>query len=142
MKTFKLFTIACLFFATNVHAEVAITDAWVRANAPGQKVGAAYMTLTSPQDSTFVYAETAVAGKVQIHSMTMNNGMMKMRSVEELPLKASKAEKLSPGGLHLMLFDLKNQLKVGEKVLMTLCFKDKAGNITHQDVTFPIKDNN
>lgn len=118
--------------------EVAITEAWVRASAPGQSVGAAYMTLTSPQDSTLVYVESAVANEVQIHSMSMDKGVMKMRMLEALPLKASMPERLAPGGFHLMLFDLKKPLAAGEGVTFKLCFKDSAGNITHQDVMMPI----
>lgn len=118
---------------------VGISDAWVRANTPGQSVGAAYMTLTSPQESTLVYAETESAGSVEIHSMTMDNGVMKMRMLEELTLKANQPEKLAPGGFHLMLFDLPKPLKAGEQVKFRLCFKDSAGKITDQFVTVPVK---
>ncbi|HSI24859.1 MAG TPA: copper chaperone PCu(A)C [Methylotenera sp.] len=118
---------------------VAITDAWARANAPGQKVGAAYMTLLSTQDSTMIKAEADIAGSVEIHSMNMENGVMKMRMLEELPLKADKAEKLAPGGFHLMLFDLKKPLTAGENVNFTLSFKDATGNITKQQIALPIK---
>ena len=118
--------------------EVAISEAWARASAPGQSVGAAYMTLTSPQDSTLVYVESAAAVEVQIHSMGMDKGVMKMRMLEELPLKARTPEKLAPGGFHLMLFDLKKPLAAGEGVTFKLCFKDSAGNISHQDVMIPI----
>ena len=128
-----------LFFALNAVADVAISDAWVRANVPGQSVGAAYMTLKSPQNSTLIYIETPAADIVEIHSMSMTNNVMKMRKLEELPLKAGKVEKLAPGGFHLMLFDLKKSLKAGDKADFTLCFKDKSGNITHQNVTLPIK---
>ena len=124
---------------TGTTTDVVITDSWVRANAPGQSVGAAYMTLNSPQDSTLVYVETPAAGTVEIHSMSMENNVMKMRMLEELPLKAGKPEKLAPGGFHLMLFDLKTPLKVGENASFKLCFKDAAGNITHQNVTLAIK---
>ena len=137
--TLKLLCLACLFTASSAQAAVTISDAWVRENAPGQVVGAAYMTLKSPQDSTLVFVESPTAGSVEIHSMSMNNNVMKMRKLEELPLKAGKAEKLAPGGFHLMLFDLKKPLKNGEKVDFKLCFKDKAGNITHQQVSLPIK---
>jgi periplasmic copper chaperone A len=140
MKTLKLCFLSSLLFALNAMADVAVSDAWVRANVPGQSVGAAYMTMSSPQDSTLVYIETPAAGKVEIHSMTMNNNVMKMRKLEELPLKAGKAEKLAPGGFHLMLFDLKKPLKAGNKANFKLCFKDKKGNITHQTVTLPIKE--
>jgi len=128
-----------LLCACSTSTEVKITDAWVRENAPGQSVGAAYMTLNSPQDSTLVYAETTVADSVEIHSMTMENGVMKMRMLEELTLKAGKPEKLAPGGFHLMLFDLKKPLKAGENVTFRLCFKDKSNKITEQNVTLPIK---
>jgi periplasmic copper chaperone A len=135
--------LACFLVAckakTSTDTTVQITDSWARENAPGQSVGAAYMTLTSPQDSTLVYVETPAAGSVEIHNMTMENNVMKMRMLEELPLKAGKAEKLAPGGFHLMLLDLKTPLKAGETAAFKLCFKDKAGNITHQNVTLQVK---
>ncbi len=139
-RFFTLLTLTLLLSAcepTNIG--VAITDNWVRANAPGQQVGAAYMTLLSTQDSTMIKAEADVAGSVEIHNMSMENGVMKMRMLEELPLKAGKAEKLAPGGFHLMLFDLKKPLTAGENVNFTLSFKDAAGNITKQQVMLPIK---
>lgn len=128
-----------LLSACETNHGVAIMDNWVRANAPGQKVGAAYMTLLSAQDSTMIKAEADIAGSVEIHSMKMENGVMKMRMLEELPLKAGKAEKLAPGGFHLMLFDLKKPLTAGENVNFTLSFKDAAGNITQQQIVLPIK---
>ncbi|MGQ0442152.1 MAG: copper chaperone PCu(A)C [Methylophilaceae bacterium] len=140
MKLLKYINCLALLVACNAWAEVTISDAWVRANAPGQKVGAAYMTLNSPQDSMLVYVEASMASSVEIHSMTMNNGVMKMRTLEALPLTAGKPEKLAPGGFHLMLFDLQKPLKAGEKVTFKLCFKDKTNKITHQNVTLPVKD--
>ena len=137
--TLKFLILASLLGVSSVQAAVAISDAWVRKNAPGQVVGAAYMTLKSPQDSTLVFVESPIAGSVEVHSMTMNNGVMKMRKLEELPLKAGNPEKLAPGGFHLMLFDLKKPLKNGENDDFKLCFKDKAGNITHQQVSLPVK---
>jgi copper(I)-binding protein len=126
---------------TGTGTDVKISDSWVRENAPGQSVGAAYMTLNSPQDSRLVYVETPAAGTVEIHSMLMENNVMKMRMLEELPLTAGKPEKLAPGGFHLMLFDLKTPLKAGEKLDFKLCFKDKAGEITHQNIIVPVKAN-
>lgn len=125
-----------------VLAEVAISEAWVRASAPGQKVGAAYMTLQSAQAMKLVYVESASADEVEIHSMTMNNGIMKMRQLDALDLHPNKPEKLAPGGFHLMLFGLKKPLKTGEMVTLKLCFKDQANKITHQEVTLPIKETN
>ena len=148
MMPMKLINYIPLFFLlaacgqkTDVQTpEVKISDAWVRASAPGQSVGAAYMTLNSPQDSTLVYVETPAADAAEIHSMTMDNGVMKMRMLDELTLKAKTPEKLAPGGFHLMLMDLQKPLKAGENVTFRLCFKDKTGKITDQNVTLPVKE--
>ncbi len=136
---FALLFVTSLLGACKANTEVAITDAWVRENAPGQNVGAAYMTLNSPQDSMLIKVETTAADAVEIHSMRMENNVMKMRMLEELQLKAGKPEKLAPGGFHLMLFDLKTTLKAGETAAFKLSFKDNSGKITQQNLTLPIK---
>ncbi len=105
---------------------VAISDAWVRATNPGQEVGAAYMTFLSKQDITLMSIESSVTDSVEIHNMTMENGVMKMRMLENLALKAGEPYKLAPGGFHLMLFDLKKPLTVGEQVSFTLHFKSTS----------------
>jgi periplasmic copper chaperone A len=71
--------------------------------------------------------------------MKMEDGVMKMRMLEALSLKAGQQEKLAPGGFHLMLFDLKKPLTAGESVTFTLHFKDAAGNESQQKITSPIK---
>lgn len=119
---------------------ISISNAWVREPAPGQKIGAAYMTLNSPQDSKLVYVEAKeTAGSVEIHSMSMNNGVMKMRMLDELTLKANTPQTLAPGGFHLMMFDLKKPLKADEEIAFRLCFEDASGNITHQSITLEVK---
>jgi copper(I)-binding protein len=102
---------------------VSITNAWVRPTNPGPEVGAAYMTFLSKQDMTLVSIESSVTDSVEIHNMTMENGVMKMRMLENLALKAGEPYKLAPGGFHLMLFDLKKPLTTGEQVSFTLHFK-------------------
>jgi hypothetical protein len=72
---------------------------------------------------TLVSIESSVTNSVEIHNMTMENGVMKMRMLEKLPLKAGKPYKLEPGGFHLMMFDLKKPLIVGEQVNFILHFK-------------------
>ncbi|MDP8566949.1 copper chaperone PCu(A)C [Methylophilus aquaticus] len=134
-----LITASLLALSAIAQAEVALSDAWVRATNPGQPVGAAYVTLKSKAPVTLVYVETERAGSVEMHSMSMDKGIMKMRSMEELPVPAGQTVKLAPGGLHLMLFELASPLKVGEQVKFRLCFKDKQGKITDQFVTMPVK---
>lgn len=122
---------------------ISISDAWVRAGVPGQKVGAAYMTLQSAHDTTLIKTESTAAGSVEIHSMSMNDDVMKMRRQDSLTLTAGRPAKLEPGGFHLMLFDLKQPLKVGENVEFTLHFKDSAGKTSSMELSAPIKaDNN
>jgi len=118
---------------------VTISDAWVRASAPGQQVGAAYMNLLSAEDTSLVRVESPGAGSVEIHSMTMDNGVMKMRMLETLPLSPGKIVKLEPGSFHLMLFDLKQPLKAGDKLSFTLHFKDSAGKSSSIKIDSPVK---
>lgn len=104
---------------------VSITDAWVRSTNAGQEVGAAYMTLTSAEDVSLTGASSDASGSVEIHSMTMENGVMKMRMLDALALTARKPYPLAPGGYHLMLFDLKQPLAVGTPVNFVLHFETK-----------------
>lgn len=107
---------------------VSIQNAWVRPTNAGQEVGAAYMTLTSTQDVTLVGIESNITKSVEIHSMSMEGGVMKMRMLDTLPLTAGKPYKLAPGGFHLMLFDLKKPLNVGDQVDFVLHFKASKNN--------------
>ena len=119
--------------------ELKITNNWVRATQDGQDVGAAYMTLASNTDTTLTRIESAVSDSIEIHSMTMDKGVMKMRMLEQLDLKANQPFELAPGGFHLMLFDLKKNLTAGEQVDFTLHFKDAQGKETKMTVQSPVK---
>ena len=125
--------------STPTNSSIKITEAWVRASVPGQTVGAAYMTLTSVKNVTLVSVESSAADSVEIHNMSMNNGVMKMRMLDKLDLTAGKPYKLAPGGFHFMLFDLRQPLKAGEKINFTLHFKDKANKTSAVKVTVPVK---
>jgi copper(I)-binding protein len=102
---------------------------WARASA-GQ-TGAAYMTLKNegPADDKLVSASSPVATKTELHSMTMEGDVMKMRPVEDIPVKSHGSAELKPGGLHIMLMGLKAPLKQGDKIVLTLKF-EKAGEMT------------
>ncbi len=140
-----LTAIGSTLYAENLYAQdiVAIKDAWVRPSAPGQDVGAAYMTLVSTQNVSLVHAESNVTKSVEIHSMTMQNGVMKMRMLEKLALSANKPYKLEPGGFHLMLFDLKQPLAEGQQVEFELTFKSddtkSKQKLFKQKVTVQVK---
>jgi copper(I)-binding protein len=117
---------------------ISISDEWVRAT-PSLEVGAAYMTLQSPHNTALVQVESPAADKVEIHSMTMDEGVMRMRMMDALPLPAGETVKLEPGGFHLMLFGLKQPLEAGTQVEFTLHFKDNAGEATTMKISSPVK---
>lgn len=104
---------------------VTVGDPWVRATAPGQKVAGAYMELTSPGGGALVSAASPVAGVVELHTMKVADGVMKMRAVPRIELPAGQVVKLAPGGFHVMLMDLKRELKPGDTVPLTLTVEGK-----------------
>jgi periplasmic copper chaperone A len=118
---------------------VSIQNAWVRPTSAGQEVGAAYMTLTSNQDVNLVHVDSDVTKNIEIHSMVMKNGVMKMRMLESLPLKATTPYKLEPGGFHLMLFDLKKPLTEGAQVNLELTFKNQKNVEFKQKIKASVK---
>lgn len=134
-----LCTLTLASFIHLAHADVAISEAWVRASNPGQSVGAAYVTFTSPQATTLVSVSTDRAESVELHSMTMENGVMKMRSLDEIALPANQAVALAPGGLHLMLFGFKQPFKAGEHIKFKFGFKNSKGEVVEQFVSLLVK---
>ena len=111
--------------------DLVITQAWSRATPGGAKVGGGYLTIenkgTTPD--RLIGGSADIAAKVQVHEMSMNNGVMTMRPVEGgLTIEPGKTVKLTPGGFHLMIMDLKGPLKQGEAVPITLEF-EKAGKV-------------
>jgi hypothetical protein len=129
---------AALLLATQVQAgEVSVSEAWSRATAPGQEVGMVGLVITSQKDARIVAVTSPASETAEIHTMSMDNGVMKMRQLENLPLTAKKPATLGPGGDHLMLIGLKQPLKAGETVALTLTvqFADKSTekiNVTAQ----------
>jgi copper(I)-binding protein len=116
---------------------VHISQPWARATPKGASSGAAYMTITNngktPDKVNCVSSDASA--ECQIHSMTMDNGVMQMRPVEGgLEIKPGETVTLKPGGFHMMLLNLKHPLEQGNEVKATLKF-DTAGTV---DVEYPI----
>ncbi|MDA8093206.1 MAG: copper chaperone PCu(A)C [Betaproteobacteria bacterium] len=101
-------------------AGIKVENAWAVATVPGQTVGGAYMTITSPVAATLVGAQSEAAGKTQIHKMAMVQGVMEMRRIRSLALPEGLSVVLKPGSYHIMLMDLKAPLKVGGRVPIVL----------------------
>jgi copper(I)-binding protein len=112
-------------FPFSAFAQVTVKDPWVRATVSQQKATGAFMQLSSAQDSRLVGATSPVAGVVEVHEMTMDKDVMKMRAIPSLDLPAGKTVELKPGGYHVMLMDLKQQMKDGDTVPLTLVVEGK-----------------
>ena len=97
---------------------------WARATAPRQTVGGVYVTLTSPVDDRLLGASSPVAGHAEMHEMTMDGNVMRMRELTDgLRLPAGQAVALTPGGLHLMLVGLQKPLVAGQVIPVQLRFE-------------------
>ncbi len=131
---FRLLTATLLFaVAAPALAQVHVKDPWVRATVPQQKTSGAFMQLSSSSDVRLVAAHTPVAGIVELHEMKMEGDVMKMSAVSGIDIPAGQSVELKPGGYHIMLMDLKRQLKEGESVPITLVVegKDKKRHTVH-----------
>jgi len=123
-KTLAL--IALLAMAT-AHAQTTVKDAWVRGTVAQQKATGMFAQITSANGGRLVAATSPVAGIVEIHEMKMEGDVMKMKAIAGLELPAGKTVALEPGGYHVMMMDLKKELKAGETVPVTLVVEG-AGN--------------
>lgn len=117
---------------------IKVEGAWTRATADGAKVGAGYLTLTNegPEADVLVAVETDIAGKSEVHDMTMSDqGVMQMRRMDSLELPAGGSVALKPGGMHLMFLDLKQPLTAGATLKVKLTFKSGASG----EVSLPVR---
>ena len=117
--------LAALLLSAGVYAgDIQIEGAWVRATAPGQEEASLDFSITSKQPAVLLGVSSTVSGAVEMHSMTHEKGMMKMRQVESIEIPAGKRVNLGEGGYHLMLAGLKAPLKAGENIPLTLTIKE------------------
>lgn len=125
--------------AAQAQDQLKVEEPWVRATVAQQHATGAFMRLTAQADSTLVQAASPVAQHVEIHEMVLENDVMKMRQVPGVVLPAGQAVELKPGGYHIMLIDLKGQVKEGEQVPLTLTFEGADGKRATVDVSAPVR---
>jgi periplasmic copper chaperone A len=123
---------ACGAQAQNIE----VKDAWVRGTVPAQRGTGAFMEITTQHAVRLLSVDSPVAASVEIHNMTMTNGVMKMFQVDGLDIPAGKTVKLAPGGYHVMMMGLKQQMKTGERVPLKLTFEraDKTRELVELSV--------
>lgn len=118
------------FSALAQSGPIEIPHAWARATAATAKTGAAYLTIANKgaSDDRLVAVAAPVAAKAELHVTSMDNGVMKMRPLDGVEVKAGGHAELKPGGMHIMLVGLTAPLKAGQKFPLTLTF-EKAGKV-------------
>ena len=137
-----LFGIAAFAVAASALAEGALQmrDARAIATVPGQSVAAAYMTIASPSAARIVSAKSDAAESVQIHVMSMQDGIMRMRRLDVLDLPAGREIRLALGGTHLMLAGLKRPLHAGGAVELSLAVVGADGERRVVRLNLPVVD--
>ena len=114
---------------------VSVENAWVRGTVAGQKGSGAFMTLTASKPVRLVGVQSSVAGVTEIHEMALDQDIMVIRETTGIQLPAGRPVELKPGGYHVMLMDLKQPLKAGNSVALTLSFEDRASKRFTQEVS-------
>ena len=138
--------IAQSIFATMVLAaggtawsQTSVKDPWVRGTVAQQKASGAFMQITSTKGGKLLSVSTPVAGVAEGHEMAMEGTTMRMRAVPAVDLPAGQAVELKPGGYHVMLMDLKQQLNAGDTVPLTLVVEGRDGKRETLEVKAPVR---
>ena len=114
-----------LAHAAAARGGVEVSGAWARATLPGQKVAGVYMQVKSDAQARLVGVNSPAAKSAEVHEMRNEGGVMRMRRLDSVDLPAGRVVKLEPGGYHVMLFDIRRPLKVGEQVKLTLLIRQE-----------------
>ncbi len=120
--------------AFTAHAQVEVSDAWVRATGQGQKATGVFMNLTAKKATRLVGVKADLTASAEVHEMKMEKDVMKMQAVKALDLPAGQTVALKPGSYHVMLMDLKAPVAEDSHVVLTLLFEDAAGVKTQKEV--------
>ena len=106
-----------------------ILHPWARPTVPGRSAGGGFLTIENKsRQPDRLLGGSSPAGRVELHQMSMDGSIMRMREIEGIDLPPGAKVELKAGGLHIMLMDLKAPLKLGDKLPLTLRFKN-AGEV-------------
>lgn len=123
--------------AREAPATLRVEEAWATPTPGGVDVSAGYLTLVNDTaaEDVLVSASSPRAGRVEIHEMAMEGGVMQMRAVDRLAIPAGGSIELAPSGRHLMFYGVTQPFAEGETIPVTLTF-EHAGAI---DVSLPVQ---
>lgn len=131
-RSLLAFTLAVVLASAAVAqtTTIEIVHPFARATAATAKTGAVYLTIVNrgARDDRLIAASSPVAERSGAHVTTDDNGVMRMRPVPSVEIKAGGRVEFQPGGMHVMLIGLKAPLRVGQAFPLTLTF-EKAGAV-------------
>ena len=142
MRMSALWTLAAaglVVLSPAVLAQTVAKDGFVRSTVPQQKSTGVFLTLTSAKGARLVGGSSPVAGMVEVHQMKMIGTTMTMGAIPFLELPAGQPVELKPGSYHLMLTDLKKQIKPGDTVTVTLMLQGADGKREPLELKLPAK---
>jgi periplasmic copper chaperone A len=119
-----------VFFSIPAWAQIAIENPWSRVTPPGVKIAAGYMVIRNKSSTPdrLIGGSSPLAARVETHVTVKDGDIMRMRPVKGYDIPANGTFELSPAGAHLMLVDIKQPFKEGDKIPLTLRFA-KAGEV-------------
>jgi copper(I)-binding protein len=123
MLSKSVFFLTCLLIANSTMGQTGqleIKTPWARATPGHAENGAAYLTIVSPTADRLTAASSPVAKKAELHTMSMEGGVMRMRPLAAIDIPAGQTVTLSPGGMHIMLLGLTQPLHQGQSFPLTL----------------------
>jgi hypothetical protein len=118
---------------------IQVESAWARASIGTARPSAAYLTIVNLGDAPdqLLKIETPVAGRAEVHRTVRQGGIMKMKPAGAIAVPAGGKVALKPGGLHIMLMDLRQPLKKGGTFPLTLVFENNGSGTVDVAVAGP-----
>ena len=134
----KFLLILILIITSNVYSEVKFNNAVIKNNF-GKKVTAGFIEILTDEDLAIKKIQSAFSPKIEIHSMEMENDVMKMRKIDSPKISKNKPFILKKGGNHLMIYDITKNLDEQKKVMLNFVFIKNDGTEISSDVEFLVQ---
>jgi periplasmic copper chaperone A len=134
----KFLLILILIITSNVYSEVKFNNAVIKNNF-GKKVTAGFIEILADEDLAIKKIQSAFSPKIEIHSMEMENDVMKMRKIDSPKISKNKPFILKKGGNHLMIYDITKNLDEQKKVMLNFVFIKNDGTEISSDVEFLVQ---
>ena len=134
----KFLLILILIITSNVYSEVKFNNAVIKNNF-GKKVTAGFIEILADEDLAIKKIQSAFSPKIEIHSMEMENDVMKMWKIDSPKISKNKPFILKKGGNHLMIYDITKNLDEQKKVMLNFVFIKNDGTEISSDVEFLVQ---